>query len=318
MKTAIVLNGCSTLFKEQIEELNSFANRFLQGDFQIEAWILTHNEINKKDIRFIKQVNDIRFIKTKTTYLPEDFLDVIQPLFTIHKPELIVFGSGFWGAALSVRLGYRLNGSSCVDVKNCQMNEGKYFVEKSVYANNLTAKFLMRRPPYCISIAKGFRDEVDTVEDLPEFEVIQEDINKSYPWVRSYNIHLKEASRGLKTARIAVVIGKGVENKGNIKGLEQLACLMHGELGASRPVVMSAWTEMDKLIGASGSMIAPDVCIAIGISGAAAFTVGIENSKWIAAINKDEKAPIFKMSDVAIVGDYKEIIDELIKLFLEK
>ncbi|HEY3424873.1 MAG TPA: electron transfer flavoprotein subunit alpha/FixB family protein, partial [Negativicutes bacterium] len=62
------------------------------------------------------------------------------------------------------------------------------------------------------------------------------------------------------------------------------------------------------------SILAPDVCIAVGVSGAAAFAVGIEKSKFIIAINKDEKAPIFKIADVAICAEYQEIVAELIKL----
>jgi electron transfer flavoprotein alpha subunit len=71
---------------------------------------------------------------------------------------------------------------------------------------------------------------------------------------------------------------------------------------------------MDEIVGVSGAVTKPDVCIVAGASGAAAFYAGIEKSKYIVAINKDSHAPIIKASDAAIIDDYKPVMDELVKL----
>lgn len=314
MKIAVIINGCSALLNKQIEELNSFVHRFLDGENEIEAWILVNGEINKEGIKLIRKINYVKFIKTKTSYLAEDHLDVLQKLYEISEPDLIIFGSGLFGSELSVRLAYRLGGSSCVGVKACNEKEGGFLVEKLVYANNLTAKLSMKKRPYCISITKGFKDKVKTLEELPKFIELDYNAKASYPWVKSCEIKLNDKEEGLTSSNIVVAVGRGIGNKENINEIEELAKLMDGEFGASRPVVMSAWTGMNKLIGASGAIISPEVCVAIGVSGAAAFLVGIDKSKLIVAINNDERAPIFKSADVAIVDDYKEVLDELIQL----
>ena len=80
---------------------------------------------------------------------------------------------------------------------------------------------------------------------------------------------------------------------------------------------MNAWLPMNHLIGVSGAMTNPEVCIAVGASGAAAFYAGIEKSKFIVAVNTDEKAPIMKNADVVVVEDFKPFIEALNKI-LEK
>lgn len=333
MKIAMVINGCSTSISEQMEELNSFANKFINKTQTIEVWVLMNKSIFKEDItkqkiRILEQVKKIKFIETQTKYLPEEFLDILKKVSIISNPDLIIFGSGHFGSHLSVRLAIRLNGSSCVGVKNCEVTDNQFLVEKHTYSNNLTAKFYMKKSPYCISISKGFKENVSTQDELPEIEKIslfeEEKINElnnlnkeKYSWIYSSEIHLKKVERGLNTANIVVAVGRGIGSKENLEKFKELANLIGGELGASRPVVLSAWTELDRLIGASGYILAPEICIAIGVSGAAAFTIGIEKSKWILAINKDIDAPIFKMADVAVEGDYKEIVNELINYLKE-
>ncbi|MTI54868.1 electron transfer flavoprotein subunit alpha/FixB family protein [Geosporobacter ferrireducens] len=318
MKTAVVLNGCSPSLDQQIEEINGFLSSYLSSDFEIEVWILTHQKINKAELKGIIQTDYIGLVQTNTGYLPEDFLDALQRMFSIRKPELIVFGSSSYAKELSARLAYRLKGSSCIGVNSCRIKDGKFLVEKEVYSNHLTARFILKKVPCCISITKGFRTERDILECLPEFEVISGDAEKVYSWIKSYHSCQKENAAGLETASVVVAVGRGIGCKENIGSIAAFAESMNAKLGASRPVVMSAWTEMDKLIGASGTITAPSVCIALGISGAAAFAVGIEKSTWIVAVNKDEKAPIFKMADIGIIDDYNEVVQELTKLLSKK
>ena len=93
--------------------------------------------------------------------------------------------------------------------------------------------------------------------------------------------------------------------------LGSLAEALGGSAGASRPVVMNAWAPMEALLGVSGTLIQPKICIAAGVSGAAAFGAGVEKSGWITAVNKDSAAPIMKMADVAVVEDYEPFVKAL-------
>lgn len=141
---------------------------------------------------------------------------------------------------------------------------------------------------------------------------------KGNDFVVSRETMKEETAGGLSDAKIVVAAGRGIRNKENASFLEETAKALGGELGASRPVAMNAWTPMSRLIGVSGEMIAPEVCITAGVSGAAAFYAGIEKSKFIVAINTDEQAPIMKKADVAIVDDFMPVIQSLREIVKEQ
>lgn len=317
MKIAVVINGCSASLKKEIEELNSFISRFTNRNDEIEAWILMQEDIDKDAIKLIDRINYVKFIRANSVYLAEEYLELLEKTYESSNTDLLLFGSGLFGCELSVRLAYRLSGSSCIGVRNYSLEKENLVVEKLIYSNNLTAKLMMKKAPYCISIAKGFKDKIETLEELPKYIVLDYNTKAFYPWIKSYDVELTPKEDGLTSADIVVAVGRGVGNKENLQKIEEFTQVIGGELGASRPVVMSAWTGMKKLIGASGSIVSPKICIAIGVSGAAAFHIGIEKSKWIVVINNDESAPILKGADVAIVGDYKEVVEEVINLIID-
>ena len=96
--------------------------------------------------------------------------------------------------------------------------------------------------------------------------------------------------------------------------LKKMARAMGAEFGISRPVALNAWEGMQRLIGVSGTIARPEICIAAGVSGAAAFYAGIEKSKLIIAINHDPHARIVQASDAAVIDDWKAVMEELLKL----
>jgi electron transfer flavoprotein alpha subunit len=123
-----------------------------------------------------------------------------------------------------------------------------------------------------------------------------------------------EATADLEKAKFILIGGRGMSSEENTEKLKQIADSVGADFGVSRPVAMNAWATMDKMVGVSGAITKPDICIVAGASGAAAFYAGIEKSKYIVAINKDIRAPIIKSSDVAIIDDYKAVMDQLAKL----
>lgn len=313
MKTAIILNGSLNSIIRQAEELNSYITRFFSIDDEIEAWILTDEDVDLKNIAIPYHIKKIKLIIFKTKYVVEEFLEAIIFVYELSKPQMMIFGSEDFVSGLAVRTAYRLKGTCYVGIKRSKYYEGKVIVEKTVYSNNLTAEFIMKKMPFCISISKGFRDKIERPKLLPKVERIFLKPLINTEWLQSYKLEIIDAVDDLNTAKIVIAVGKGVGSKDKMGLIEEVTMLLGGKLGASRPVVMNAWTKMNNLIGASGSIISPEICITIGVSGSAAFTVGIEKSKFIISINNDQKAPIFKISDVAICSEYQEIIYELIR-----
>ncbi|AUS97204.1 electron transfer flavoprotein subunit alpha [Clostridium thermosuccinogenes] len=129
----------------------------------------------------------------------------------------------------------------------------------------------------------------------------------------------KAKEKFIENADVLVVAGRGVKTQEDLNMIHELADLLGGDVACTRPLIELGWFEAKKQIGLSGRTVRPKLIITCGVSGSVQFAAGMNNSEMIVAINKDEKAPIFKIAHYGIVGDLYEILPRLIaKIKAEK
>lgn len=247
--------------------------------------------------------------------------EVLCRMIRGYEPHIILFGATSFGLQLAPRVAALVEtglSAHCIDLDLDE--EGRLHQIVPGFGGNILATILCPScRPQMATIQPGvFPKPVEKtgkgeiVEVAPEVEVLPE-------WPRIVEVHEEESKEApLKSADIVVAGGWGIADQEGWKLLEELASLLGGAVGATRPAIDEGWAEHEQMIGQSGITIRPKFYIGAGVSGAMHHMVGINEAGVILAINNDSKAPIFEMCDVAVEGDFRSIIPCLIEKIEER
>ena len=183
--------------------------------------------------------------------------------------------------------------------------------KKPIYAGACIATVKTHQDKNILSIRTTAFDKVSAESGNAEIVSMSTPSSASKK-ARFLRNELTESDRPeLTSADIVISGGRGMQDADNFKLLDGIANKLNAAVGASRAAVDSGFAPNDYQVGQTGKSVAPNLYIAVGISGAIQHLAGMKDSKTIVAINKDEEAPIFKVADYGLVGDLFEILPEL-------
>jgi electron transfer flavoprotein alpha subunit len=233
---------------------------------------------------------------------------------TATNARFVILGRDIATLELAPRLAARMSGASVVGVTNVDVDDdGTILVEATAFGGAARATYqVMAPPPLILGIAARrpgsatYPLKVDRpTTALPVPSVVG-------------RVRIVEAASGrgsrLEDARYVVSGGRGLGEAKNFTLVRELAHALGGLPGASRAIVDSGWASPDEQVGLTGSIVAPELYIAAGISGASQHMAGCSNAKVLCAINTDERAAIFTYARFGIVDDCKAVLAELIAL----
>ena len=245
-------------------------------------------------------------------YHPDDYLAAMVAFCKKLSPRAVLLGNDTASQELASRLAHRVGGSAAGDAVGVAVADGNLQVTRSVYGGKATAVIALARSPGVIWVRARAMAPAEA-RTPGKVERIQLGIAPD-PRVKvvSRQVEVKGGAR-LEDARLIVSGGRGLGGPEPFKQLQALADAIGAQMAASRAACDAGWVPPSWQVGQTGKKVAPELYLAIAISGASQHIMGIADSKVICAINRDPDAPIFKHCRFGLVEDYQKVVGPLIE-----
>ncbi|MDR0784489.1 MAG: FAD-binding protein [Treponema sp.] len=241
----------------------------------------------------------------------EGCLRWLEELCAARRPDLILLPETLANHELGARLAVRLNRGCFPETTTLLREGGRVFARKKACGSNLDWDVEIVDYPAILTVVGKKTARPAEKSDYSRIESRSSEPLTLPHWILAYEQTETLPANPLETAPLIFVAGRGMESKGACDRLRRVAGCFGAPLGFSRPAALNGWGEIADIIGQSGVRIGAKVCVAVGVSGAAAFMAGIDTTAALIAVNPDKNAPIFHYADVGIVSSAEEFIDAL-------
>ncbi len=245
----------------------------------------------------------------------EYYANALTTILSGETPEIFLFGATSFGRSLAPRIAARLQTGLTADCTQLEIDEetGCLHQTRPAFGGNLMATIVCpEHRPQMATVRPGVMKALD-IDENRNGQLIEvnyrPDISENVEILNEVN---EEAAETIADAPIIISAGRGIGSHKNMALVNRLASLMGAQVGVSRPLVDTGWSEYRHQIGQTGAVVAPKLLITCGISGAIQHLAGISGAHTIIAINSDPEAPIFSVAHYKIVGDCVEVLKRLI------
>jgi len=304
-------------FKKSSFELVSYASQ-VAGMLNTSTTVLSLGKVEKSELEKLggfganKIINGVG--ENLDIFDSQSYCRVISDIAIKEGATVVILSNSNSGKALAPRISVRLKAGIGAGVSKLPISISPFVVYKRAFSGNAFAHLTIRTDIKIITLAQN------------SFKLIEKNAGASIEdaaiQLVAVNTQVKEVKKQsgkilLTDADIVVSGGRGMKSPDNWGPLVQLAELLDAATACSRPVSDEGWRGHEEHTGQTGKIIAPNLYIAIGISGAIQHLAGVSSSKYIVAINNDKSAPIFEAAQFGIVGDAAKILPRLVEAVKE-
>jgi len=245
-------------------------------------------------------------------YQTDTYLPVMEKVVGQAMPQVLIMGQTSIGRDLAPRLAFRLNTAASLGCLELAIDPAskKLLQTKPVYGGNAQAVFITESFPQIATVRPKAMAPLEP-DPSRKGEVINVDAALDASAIRTKVLEkVPEEVAGIKLEDAEVVVsgGRGIGGTEGFAQLEELARLLKGAVGATRPPCDNGWVPAGAQVGLTGKIVTPDLYIAVALSGSSQHMSGCSASKTIVAINKDAEANIFREARFGVVGDWKKIV----------
>jgi electron transfer flavoprotein alpha subunit len=302
-------------FKKLSFELVSYASKVAEM-MNTSSIALSIGDVAEDELKKLGKYGASKIISVNDATLKNldsrAYARVITEAALNNDATVIVIANNNQGRALAPRVSVRLKAGVGAGVTMLPVSLDPFTVVKRVFSGNAFAQVEIKSEIKILTLSQNSFDLAEN-PGSPDIETISAGIDGSLANTEVIDVEKQTGKLLLTDAEIVVSGGRGMKSPDNWGPLEELAGLLGAATACSRPVSDEGWRPHEEHTGQTGKIIAPNLYIAVGISGATQHLAGVSSSKYIVAINTDKDAPIFEAAQYGIIGDAQKVLPQIVE-----
>jgi electron transfer flavoprotein alpha subunit len=302
-------------FKKSSFELVSYAHA-IAAELGTETIVVSIGEVADNELSVFAKYGANKVLSAKnpkfTVLDNAAYASVIARAAKANSANVVVLANNFTGKALAPRVAVKLEAGMANSVTALPISVNPFVVQKTVFNGKAVGKQQINSEIKVLTLAQN-SFEIKEAEGKATIDNFDANLDDSKFTTELIEKNVVSGKIILTDAELVVSGGRGMKSADNWGPLEELASVLGAGTACSRPVADEGWRPHGEHVGQTGKVIAPNLYIALGISGAIQHLAGVSSSKVIVAVNTDPEAPFFEAADYGIIGDVQKVLPQLVE-----